>query len=224
MPRITIELPLSREPLYESVATFLAVQAHPELDETTDYFRTAACRALIPRSVKRDELWIPQAIKPGYFLMSDERLKQELQSGQKRLLDRKAAAMAIHPLFDQVFEHKDIDVLRGLGTTQPNTAEGRLIMAGAWLESGDAGVKNFQSRKVKPSRPVIHLAYAFWRAVLELRRQGVQPEERAQERILTDRDMFKAVVRFSETCRLIAPTIPELGVSEGDLIALRLDC
>jgi hypothetical protein len=224
MPRTTLELPLSREPLYESAATFLAVLANPECDKSTHNFRTAVCRGLIRHSVERDEsAWISQAIRPGYFLMTDQRAKQELAHGQKRLVDRKTAAIAAWPLFDQVLEGKSIDNLLAFGTTLPNNAEGRAILANAWLRTDDTGVKNLHSRRVKPSRPVIHLAYAFWRAVLEMRRLGFDAEG-AEALVLMDRDRFKAIVRFSEICRRIAPMIPALAVSDGDLIELRLDC
>ncbi|MGD1037920.1 MAG: hypothetical protein ABR878_12155 [Roseiarcus sp.] len=226
MPREIVEMPVSREPLYEAVAVFSAVLAYPEHQDSRDRFAAAWCRATIRARAKKDEAYASelQPIRPGYFLMSDNAAKAAMQDAARRLAERKTAVIATHPLFEAAERGREIETIRAFAMALSNNAEGGAAMAMYLVrnhknDDSKAYAKNLVTRVINPSRPVIHAAMAYWRIVLEARGMGVATDEEAERRILHDRDVFQYVIRLAEDYRQIAVSIPELRITEDDLIA-----
>jgi hypothetical protein len=91
----SIEIPVSKEPLYQALSAFLGVLAYPDDDERAMRFSNAYCRETILASAKenRDFAWAPQLIRPVYFLTEAKAAHAELRAGAKALAGRKTAVI-----------------------------------------------------------------------------------------------------------------------------------
>ena len=174
MARETVEIPVASVRLYEFVAAFLCVLAHPNDKARREQFRNAWCRQAIVNEAKwnADFAWSPQRIRPGYFLMSDVAAEEASREGAKRLAERKEAYVATWPLWEAAEARKAIQEITAFGTELKNSAEGRAIMTRCWLDENSEASKdldgkalsgNLTTRVLKKSRPVIHAAAAYWR-------------------------------------------------------------
>jgi hypothetical protein len=243
MPREVICLPVSKEPLYEATAVFLAILAYPDDPTRRNQFCTAYCREHLRALAKQDTVFAsaPQPIRPGLFLITDAAVEDEMRAGGGRLAERKEAYIATHMLFDAAVGERRLDDISGF-ELMPDRAENRAIMTRSWREKEQAGdvrevnlkalSGNLTTRVLNPSRPVIHVAAAYWRTVLDLRRlrsrddgEGERPvfaeESDAERAILHDRLRLRRMLSIAEAYRRLAPSIPELKVGEGDLIEFR---
>jgi hypothetical protein len=132
MPREVVEIPISREPLYEAVAVFLAVLAYPDQDQEKSraHFAAAWEREHLKARAEEDEGFavglLP--IRPALFLMSDAAVADEMAEGAKRLADRKEAAVDAHKLFEASETGRAIETIRAFDEKVKNNAEGRALM------------------------------------------------------------------------------------------------
>ena len=185
----SIDIPVSRGPLYEAVAMFLGALAYPDDDEMAARFHSAYCRETLMVSARKDSdfAWTPQPIRPVYFLMEEKAAKEALCAGAKELVDRKAAAINTWNLFDQAVSGNKQEYIRAFGTTFENSVGGRAILTNAWLKSKDTNTKNVDKRIINPSRRVIHAARAYWMAVLAAREYRYAGDDDEAEAIVATR-------------------------------------
>jgi hypothetical protein len=221
MPRESICVPISKDPLYEASMAFLAAIAHPTSEANRKSFHLALCRHTIKSMAAEDAefAWKPQVLKPGYFLMGDDAASKALRDGWNKIAVRKAAVVSTFPLFDEALRGKPIPKLTAFGTSLENTPGNRHLMTNTWLKKkSGASVKNVTSQIEAPTRPVIHAAQALWRSVIALRNQGVENDDVALGLILHRRKMLALVLESAEICGRMAVTIPALKVKEADLV------
>jgi hypothetical protein len=168
LARETIVIPVSREPLYEAVAVFLAVLAYPEPNQESRRSRFAAAwkrEHLRVRAAEDDAFAAePQPIRPALFIMSDTEVETEMREGAKLLAERKEAIIYAHPLSEGAVSGREID-----------NAEGRAISTRLWKDenwdgNSKSATRNLTTRVLNPSLPVIHAAMAYWNRVLAIRR------------------------------------------------------
>jgi hypothetical protein len=151
--------------------------------------------------------------------MDEKAADTELRSGATALADRKAAVINTWALFDQAVAGQKKNRIEALGTTFLNSKEERATLTNAWLGNNDSGWRNLWTRKLQPSLRVIHGAHAYWSVALEARRMGrAKTDEEAEAIIVSEREVFAAVVAHAESLRQLAPSISELGVGKSDLI------
>lgn len=239
MARETIEIPASDGPLHEAVAVFRATLAYPydrDRDKRDDFW-TALWREQVRLRAAQDLAFASQRqmIPPGLFLMSDAEIKRAMRDGGARLAERKVAHIATDVLFKAAESGQEISCIEAFGTKTRADAVGRAILAklwedGRWDKDGKSAAKNLGQREIKRSLPVIHAVTAYWRTVLECRslerrdtgKRLLPTDIEAERLILHDRNLFEHMIRRAEHYRGLAPSIPELSVSEGDLIEFRL--
>lgn len=177
MARETIFVPVSREPLFEAVAVFLAVLAYPDDGDRRARFAMAWQREHLRVRAEKDEAFAaqPQPIRPALFLMTDEAIATAMRKGAKALAERKEAVIATHSLFEAKETGRASETLRAFGAELKNDAEGRALMTRCWQDGGNWGASenlniknlsgNLTTRVLNPSRPVLHAAMAYWRVV-----------------------------------------------------------
>jgi hypothetical protein len=234
MPREVVGIPITCEPLYVAVAVFLAVLAYPDNGDKRASFGLALQREHLRLRADEDEAFAaqPQPIRPALFLISDSDVRKTMRKGARELAERKEAVVATHQFFDAKETGRAIEIIRAFGEEMENDPIGRAVMTrrwkdGSWNKSQDLDggliAKNLTTRTLNPSRPVLHVAMAYWRIVRWVRQQASpRPSEvEVEKTILHDRDVLRIVLNLAEEYRQLAPSIPELQVREDDLIEFR---
>jgi hypothetical protein len=175
VPRETIGINLSSEPVYECGAVFLACIAHPENEKRRIEFWQALCRQVIVENARQDDefAWRRQAIKPGFLTMSEERAEKVLKDSFKVLNQRIIAAHRyLMPFVQQKLSTRPLRIrdhpvlvgdmaLIAIGDLEDLSKEFESAVRWRWDENRDAPIANVKSRVFGPARPVIHAAAAL---------------------------------------------------------------
>ncbi len=223
MPMPTINISLSSLPPYECGAILFTYLAFPEpaVEEDRGRIHAALCHLAL-RAISQDDpsgQWAPQIIKPGYALLSESDVRNALRTMDRRLADRRQAAIVAKPFLEQATTGQVPRLPPGVDQLSvENMAEYLLLRSSPSPDKAE--VKNFHGRVWRPSLPVIHLALALNMLFEHTRTAGL--EKLAVHDLIRSPEAIEFLSKTAELLELIFLQITKLGINDATLLKFRL--
>jgi spermidine/putrescine-binding protein len=221
MPLHTVAIPLSKPPLVQAVSTLLGTLAFPVNTKKAGEFATAYWRETMRRTAidNPDFATTLAPWPPRLLVMRDSVAERILKDGERNLFARKKTFFATQSIFAEALTGVKFKGLEGFGTKLSNNAEERYNMTNYWLgKPAKTTTKSLIRDAITPSKPVIHMAYAYWESVADVMKLIEDDEVVAERIILCDADLIAAVVERATECRQAAISAESLNVGDADLV------
>jgi hypothetical protein len=222
MPRETVRISLSPSFPPEAGATFFSTIAYPDRSELLerDHFWFALCRWAINQQCDMDRDWAltPQLIRPDVFAHNNNDWQKILMLGINRLNRRFTVAHYVAlPHFIGQHTGKRAKVVQDYD--EP-TVERMSYLAMEQMEIAGEDQRNFKTRHLKPSRPVLHAAAAFliWHKDLG---DQLDPPRKIDPffACLVFPHLLRKIILTSEIHRRQLPSIKQFRIREEEIIA-----
>lgn len=214
-----IGVPLSTLPVYESGAVLFAYLAFPEPDADIQRgeAQVALCNLALHAMAQEDpaSMWVPQPIKPGHLIMSEQDVARIMRTFDGRLRDRLVAARMAIPLLQEAEAGSPPKLPDGVARLSISQMSEFVLDV-----SSEGSPGNVRSRVWAPSLPVIHLATATAVALSLAQRSGAP---RLDVHVLgRSPDFIRFVVQEAEKYEHLFALAPKLELALGRLVRFRL--
>jgi hypothetical protein len=221
MPRETIRISLSSLFAPEAAATFFSTIAYPNPVDAAarERFWRALCRWVVIEQCRMDRDWAltPQLIRPDVFAHNNNNWQKIVMLGIKRL--NKGFAVAHYVALPHFMAQHTGQSAKPVQKYKPTV--GRMsILAMKEMGSTEKNRRNFNTRHLKPLRPVLHAIAAFLIWHRDLGDELDPPREIDPFfACLAFPHLLRKIILTSEIHRRQLPSIRQFKIKDEEIIA-----
>jgi hypothetical protein len=222
MPCKVVKISISTLPYPEPTAILLSELAFPKVREESTRFFYAVCQSAILTRAEEDRAWglQPQRIKPLIFVGSTKIDRKIIRSGETKLNRLFQAGDMIAPIIIKHVTHREHHRFGRLARKIADLKRDQMYQIG-W---GSGSRSTFSSRIWRPSRPIIHVAAAYFLVAqaraLEQEQEAVIYPRRFHDYLycFESPKFLRDVLVAAEGIRAISSILKELDIKEEETI------